>query len=39
MPQPQKAIIIHGNGGGTNHDHWMPYVRRELQKLGQGMVA
>ncbi len=28
-----KIILIHGNGGGTNQDHWFPWVKIELQKL------
>ncbi len=29
-----KAILIPGNGGGTPQDHWLPYLERELPKLG-----
>lgn len=29
-----KAIFIPGNGGGTPHDNWFPYLKIELEKLG-----
>lgn len=29
-----KAILIPGNGGGSPEDHWLPYLERELPKLG-----
>ena len=29
-----RAILIPGNGGGSPHDNWFPYVERELTKLG-----
>jgi len=29
-----KAILIHGNGGCTAADFWLPYVERELAALG-----
>jgi uncharacterized protein len=29
-----KTILIPGNGGGTPQDHWLPYLERELSKLG-----
>jgi predicted alpha/beta hydrolase family esterase len=29
-----KAILISGNGGGTPQDNWLPYLERELPKLG-----
>lgn len=29
-----KAILIPGNGGGTPKDNWLPYLERELPKLG-----
>lgn len=29
-----KAILIPGNGGGSPQDHWLPYLERELPKLG-----
>ena len=29
-----KAILIHGNGGSTSADHWLPYLDRELSGLG-----
>lgn len=39
MNKPDKVILIHGNGGGTKDDHWLPYVKRELEKLGLEVVA
>ncbi len=29
-----KAILIPGNGGGSPQDHWLPYLERELPKIG-----
>ncbi len=29
-----KAILIHGNGGSTSGDIWLPYLERELSDLG-----
>ncbi len=29
-----KAILIPGNGGGSPEDNWLPYLERELPKLG-----
>jgi hypothetical protein len=29
-----KAILIHGNGGSTAGDIWLPFVERELAALG-----
>lgn len=29
-----RAILIHGNGGGKPTDNWLPYLKRELEKLG-----
>ena len=29
-----KAILIHGNGGCTASDFWLPWVERELSALG-----
>lgn len=34
VPQPVKAILIHGNGGGTAGDIWLPWMERELTRLG-----
>jgi pimeloyl-ACP methyl ester carboxylesterase len=30
---PIKAILIHGNGGGTADDIWLPWLERELTAL------
>lgn len=32
--QKVKVILIPGNGSPTMEDHWFPYVRKELAKLG-----
>lgn len=29
-----KVIVLHGNGNSTPQDNWIPYVKRELEKLG-----
>jgi uncharacterized protein len=33
-----KAIFIHGNGGSTAGDHWLPWLERELTALGIDVV-
>lgn len=38
MTKP-KIILIHGNGGGTANDHWLPYVKDELEKDGFTVIA
>ena len=30
----KRVVIIHGNGGGTGHDAWYPWLNAELAKLG-----
>jgi len=30
----KRVVIIHGNGGGTGHDAWYPWLKAELEKLG-----
>jgi predicted alpha/beta hydrolase family esterase len=30
----KRVILIHGNGGGTGHDSWFPWLKAELEKLG-----
>ncbi|MDO8650179.1 MAG: alpha/beta fold hydrolase [Candidatus Berkelbacteria bacterium] len=35
----KKVILIHGNGGGTGHDHWFPDVKKEIEKLGIACLA
>ena len=35
---PVKAIFIHGNGGSTAGDHWLPWLERELTVLGIDVV-
>ena len=32
--RPTRAILIHGNGGSTAGDIWLPWVERELTALG-----
>lgn len=34
----RRAILIHGNGGSTAADGWLPFVERELQALGLDVV-
>jgi predicted alpha/beta hydrolase family esterase len=29
-----RAILIHGNGKSKATDNWLPYLKRELEKLG-----
>lgn len=33
-----KAILIHGNGGGTASDIWLPWLARELTRLGLDVI-
>lgn len=35
---PIKAILIHGNGGGTADDIWLPWLERELTALGLAVI-
>jgi predicted alpha/beta hydrolase family esterase len=30
----KRAILIHGNGNSQPTDNWLPYLKRELEKLG-----
>lgn len=32
--RPVKAILVHGNGGCTAGDIWLPWLARELTTLG-----
>lgn len=32
--QKVKVIIIHGNGGGTGNDQWIPWLKNELEARG-----
>lgn len=34
-----KIILIHGNGGGTASDHWLPYLKKHLEELGVTVIA
>ena len=34
-----KIIIMHGNGNCTPEDHWFPYLKTELEKLGLYVIA
>lgn len=29
-----RAILIHGNGNSKSTDNWLPYLKRELEKVG-----
>jgi len=33
-----KAILIHGNGGCTAADYWLPWVERELRAVGLDVI-
>lgn len=37
MSEPIKIILIHGNGGCTAGDYWLPWVEREL--AGDGLTV
>lgn len=37
--QNVKIIIIHGNGGSTPQDNWIPYLQTELEKLNLTVIA
>jgi predicted alpha/beta hydrolase family esterase len=34
-----KVIFIHGNSNSTPKDHWFPYLKKELEKLGLLVIA
>ena len=36
--RPTRAILIHGNGGGTAGDIWFPWLERELSALGLEVI-
>lgn len=38
MTTPTKVILIHGNGGSTAADGWLPLVERDLAALGLTVV-
>jgi len=37
-PVPPKAIFIHGNGGCTAADLWLPWLEREVRTLGVDVI-
>jgi predicted alpha/beta hydrolase family esterase len=37
-PTRRKAVLIHGNGGSTAGDIWLPWLERELKALGLAVV-
>ena len=39
MQSQPKVIIIHGNSGSKPTDHWIPYVKEELEKAGITVLA
>jgi predicted alpha/beta hydrolase family esterase len=34
MQPATKIIIIHGNGGGTGSDQWIPWLKKQLESRG-----
>lgn len=36
--RPRRAILIHGNGGCTAADGWLPFAERDLRALGLAVV-
>lgn len=38
MPSPRKVILIHGNGGSTAGDLWLPSVERALTAMGLDVI-
>ncbi len=38
MASARKVILIHGNGGSTAADGWLPFVERDLSALGLEVV-
>ena len=38
MTPPARAIFIHGNGGSTAGDIWLPWLERELRALGLDVI-
>lgn len=38
MTAPPRVILIHGNGGCTAADGWLPFVERDLTALGLEVV-
>lgn len=39
MTTPAKAILIHGNGGCTAADFWLPTVEHDLRALGLTVIS
>ena len=34
-----KVILLHGNGNSTLNDHWFPYIKSELEKIGLTVIS
>jgi uncharacterized protein len=34
-----KLVLIHGNGGGSPNDNWLPSVKNEFEKMGLIVIA
>ena len=34
-----RVVLIHGNGGGTPTDNWLPYLKEELEKMGVPVIS
>lgn len=39
MQAMKKAILIPGNGGGSTHEEWFPYVTAALERRGCAVVS
>jgi uncharacterized protein len=39
MKENLRVIFIHGNGGGSVNDHWFPWLKLELEKIGLLVIS
>jgi len=35
----KRVILLHGNGGGTGHDQWFPYIKEAVEQQGIACIA